>query len=697
MSFSRFSLIATCASVALLLAACGGGGSGTETPAAAVLPAPVAPAAPSQLVGTAATGAALANAPVTITNSAGASPCEETTISTSALGRYTCTLKAGQTAPFFVVVTDPTGNTAPLVSIATTAPAAGEALTVNATPLTTAIVAQLASDGNALTVVKAKSVDAAVLKALTAKVVTQLQPVLTAIGVPAGYDPFSTSITAATASNTGNTADLVLDVVKVVTDPATQKLALSTIDNPTPILLATTSTAGSVMTAPDTNVSSLSKAAQLLAQQLEACFALPRSSRVLSVDNTRPYSYGGADVTSVATACQGFVADAYNAAKIDFLHNGFYGGQFFYGLLTSDTMTGAKFSVPEIMAFYPKASGAVAPAADAYDRAAINIRYVDKTGEPGNVITIASRLPGTSSTTRPSDWWLVGNQQPVDVSVRPIVRRQEQMNSANTSKTSGFMTGIQISVNGKGPGTSDLSGALAMARISGPGLPGNGAAGTGLVFKVSTQSSQLSLDMFNKTGSLTTGSQCGNGVTFNCPNFWFARTQGLTGSDATALSSNPVSSIWAQPGDAVDMSKVVKGARYKVELFYGVSTSPRHTFYKVLLNDLVPATSAVNLPWNTPGTKTLAALDPAGALTGAQPALQVDWVQNISAQQIGGVQAVIDSAGSYGPTKSVPKGATSVVLDNVTVPAFNSSTTRSIFMSYRTTDSTGKSAVYTYN
>jgi hypothetical protein len=682
---------------AALLAACGGGGGTADVPTPTPAPASVAPPAPSQLVGTAAIGAALANAPVTITNSAGVSPCEEATITTSALGSYTCTLKSGQTAPFFVVVTDPTGNTAPLVSIATIAPAAGAALTVNATPLTTAIVAQLASDGNALTVVKNKTLDAAALQSLIDKVVAQLQPVLTSIGAPAGYNPFTTGITAATTSTTGNTADLILDVVKVVSDPATQKLALATIDNPTPVLLATTSTTGGTLATPNANVSSLSKAAQLVAQQLEGCFAVPTSSRVLSIDSKVPYSQGGAEVTSVATACQGFVADAANAAKIDFLHNGYNGGQFFYGILTSDAMTGAKFSVPEIMAFYPKASSAVAPAPDAYDRAVINIRYLDKAGEPGNLVTMASRIPGTSSTSRPSDWWLVGNQQPVDVTLRPMIRRQEQMNAGNTTKPSTFMNGFQAIVNAMGPGSTSVNGNLVMARISGPGLPGNGAAGTGLVYKVPSQPQAVYMDLFNKTGSPTTGSQCGNGTTTNCPNFWTSRTVGITGSNAATLASNPTSLLWAQPADGVDMGKFVNGARYKVELFYGASTTPQRTYYKTLLTDLIPATNGVKLPWNTPGAKTLAALDPAGALAGAQTALTVDWVQNASAQPIMSVQPVIDAAGSYGPTKAVPQGATSIVWDFETVPAFSTTSTRSILMVYRMMDTSNKTAVYTYN
>jgi hypothetical protein len=713
MGTSSFKLLATSAGVALLVAACGGGSGGSQSNTSADIPTstPIGASQPtptgaSQLVGTAATGAALANAPVTITNSAGGSPCEEATITTSALGSYTCTLKAGETAPFFVVVTDPGGIMPPVVSVATTTPAAGTPLTVNATPLTTAIVAQLAADGDALTVVDSGTINAADLEAVKGNVVTQLQPVLSSVGAPDGYNPFTTSISAATADNASNAADKVLDVVKVDTDLNTLKPVLSTIDNPTPVPLATSSSAGSALPAPDTGVATLSQGLQLMAQKFNACFALAKSSRVLSKDDTVLESQGGPEVTSVGAACQDFAADSGNAAGIDFLQNGYNAGQFFHDLLTSIKMTGAQFGVPEVVAFYPKASGAVAPAPDAYDRATLNIRYLDGAGNPGNLTTMASLIPGSSSASRPSEWWLVGNRQPVDVIVRTFIRRQVQMNPSNTGKSSTFMTGIYFAVNAKGPGSVNGGNNLATARISGPGLPGNGAAGTGLVYKVSSQASQSTMDLFNKTGSLTTGSLCGNnGATFNCPNFWLARTQGVAkGAGATTLAANPNIYptdvlIWAQPTDnGVDQTKFVKGARYKVELFYGASPTPQRIVYKTLVSDLVPATSAVYLPWNKPGPQILAALDPAGTLAGAQTALSVDWLQNRSAQQIGYVSAVVNAVtGSYGPPKPLPKGVTSAVLDNVTVPAFTTGTTRTIQTGYRTMDASAKTATYTYN
>lgn len=687
MKSASMRLAATCAGVALLLAACGGGSGGGNSTSSTTTTTTTAQSA--QIVGTAATGAALGFAPVAITNSAGASPCEEASITTTALGSYTCTLKAGETAPFFVVVTDPSGNTGALVSVTTTTPAAGTPLTVNATPLTTAIVAQLAGDGNALSVVNAKTVDAAALQAVTTNVLAQLAPVLAAIGAGSGYDPFTTSITAATADNTGNTADQVLDIVKIVNDPATGQLALTTVDNPTPVPLATATTAGTTMTAPDANVASLAQAAQLVAQKFNACFAVPTASRVVATVSHLPQD-GGPEVDDVDPACYDFVADSSNAAGIDYVHNGYYAGQQFYGLLTSDTMTGAKFSVPEIVAYYAKNPSAVAPALDAYDRAVVNIRYLDADGNPGNVVTVAARIPGSSSAARNTEWWLVGNQQPVDVTIRTVTRRMEQLNAGVTTgpRINTFQAGIIVNVNAKGPGSASPGGNLALARVKGPGLPVGG-----LVYKVSADPSIATMDLFNATGSLTTGNACGGAT--NCPNYWIERTQGLTGSAATTLGTNPAGIVWAQPAAGVDPSQFVKGAQYTVELFYGTNTGTANaSVKKTLLADMVRATAAVNLPWNTAGAQTLAALDPAGTLAGAT-SLTIDWLQNLSAPQIGGVLATATGSGGFGPTKFVPRGATSAVYSPVAT--FNSGTQRSIILVYRTTDGTSRTAQYAYN
>jgi|GEM_PF-638910 len=693
-----------------LVAGCGGGsdgstsgGTSTATPAAATL------------TGTAATGSALANANVVVTDSTGNSPCVETAITTSALGTYTCTLKSGETAPFFVVVTDPTGNTAPLVSVTTTTPPAGTPLTLNATPLTTAILAQLAPDGNPLTLVNAKTVDANALKAVTANVVAQLSSVLSAIGAPANYDPFATSISAATSSGVGNTADQILDVVTVSKDPATGQLRLGTVDG-TPVPLATATGGGSTLPAPAPNVSSLPQGAQALANALTACFALPASQRVLGMDFTVPATQGGPKVTSLAPACQNIASDPSNAGGIAFLHNGYAFGQWIFGLLNSDAMTGAQFNVPEVMAFYPGSNTPVPAAvslmsAPLPDQAVLNAKYVDAKGNPGNIILMVRYIASGTSNAHPSKWWVVGNQQPVEVIDRLHVRRVEQVNptfagtSATSNSYSHFQTGIQFWINAKGPGSVNGNGNLSFARVTGPGLPVSG-----LVYVAPTGDSnepdQVYMDVSNKFGIVPATTRCSNGgtATYNCPNFWFARTVGLTGSAASTLAaprsdfSNPV---WAQASDSLNPNPVVKGARYQVELFYGSQTTPDRVYSKTLLTDLVQATQAVNLPWDTAGSQTLAALNPSNSATnGVLSSLTVDWALNPSAQQIGSAAVTVDTKGTYSASTNVAKGATSAVINlpNLQqVPALTSSGTRSVLFNYRMLDNSLKSMVYTYN
>jgi hypothetical protein len=324
---------------------------------------------------------------------------------------------------------------------------------------------------------------------------------------------------------------------------------------------------------------------------------------------------------------------------------------------------------------------------------------------------LARYIASGASSAHASNWWVVGNQQPVEVIDRLQVRRLEQVNpgftgtSANSNSYSHFQTGIQFWVNAKGPGSVNGNGNLSFARVTGPGLPTSGVvyiAPTG----DSNEPTQVYMDVSNKTGTVPGTTRCSNNIaTYNCPNFWFARTAGLTGSAATTLAVPPGSAnnpVWAQPAsDTLDSTPVTKGARYQIELFYGSQTTPDHVYHKTLLTDLVQATQVVNLPWNTPGSQTLAALDPSNSGTnGALSSLSVDWLQNQSAQQIGSAAVTVDTHGTYSGSTFVPKGATSVLItlpNSQQVPALPSTGTRSLLFSYRMLDNSLKSAVYTYN
>lgn len=671
----------------LALTACGGGGSSASAPSAAALS------------GTAATGTALVHAPVVITDNAGTSPCVETSITTSALGVYTCTLKSGEIAPFFIVATDPTGNSKPLVSIATTTPVAGATLTINATPLTTAIVAQLASDGNALTVVNGKTIDLAALQQVKTNVLAQLATVLTSLGAATDYDPFSTMIAAATAAGTGNIADQVLDVVKVVTDTSTGKAAITTVDNPTPTVLATATTTGALVPAPAAGVTALAAAQQIAAKAFQACFAVPTAQRVLTTDTTIAMSAGGPAVTAVDPACQNIASSATNGAGVDFLHNGYNSGQYFYSVLTSNDMTGAIFSVPEVIAFYPGNASASPPE---NEKAILNIRYIDNKGNPGSLITVAQNLPGTSTATRPTSWWLTGNAQVADVSVKALIRRVEELNPAVTG-VSRFQNGLQFVINAKGPGSVTSGGTMSHARITGPGLP---AAGLVYIAPVSAEVGQTYMDVSNQVGNVSNLYQCGNNAstvspTYDCPNINFARSVGITASTGADTVGTPfVSPLWIQPTTTVTPGAPTKGQRYQVELFYGTATAPTYVIQKTLLTDLTPVTQAINLQWDTLGTQSLTLLDPNNAsFNGVLATPTIDWVQNPAAELIRGASITLDTRGSiFGTMQPSLLGSTSLVYNaNPSVSAFSTTTSRYLLLVYRTHDNTNKTSVFGYN
>jgi hypothetical protein len=633
---------------------------------------------------------------VVISDTAGTSPCVETSITTSQLGSYTCTLKSGETAPFFIVVTDPTGNSTPLVSIATSTPQAGTPLLVNATPLTTAIVAQL-NGGDALGVVNKKSLyDSATFELAKANVIAQIQTVVTAIDPKLShYDPFTTSITAASAGSTGNTADQVLDVIKI-TKTASGALALATISDPTPIAVATATTQGSTVAAPSTSVSDLSQAAQVAAQGFNACFAQPVSQRVTKDTN--------GNITAVSALCQAIVtSDNVPAGAAAFKSNGYNAIQTFYSYLNSDLMTGAKFSVPEIMAFYPGAT-----ATNTRDKAVINIRFLDNTGNPGNLLTVAQNFPNSSTTSRPSNWWITGNQWNYDVSVKTNVRRMQDFFPGNPSR---FQNGLDIYINGSSgaPNSSTYD----SARVTGDGLPS-----TGIWYVRSAVSGQFAITTARSATPQASAALSQSMVCADCSSFWMSRTKAVTGTDASVLAANPSSAPNSfQWGSATDGSyngisgvRPTKGKVYIVEIYNNgtlVATEKR-----TLLTDLVAADQAIHMQWNAAGPKILSALDPLNtALNGVQNSLPIDWIQNTSAEPIKYVW-VSQTNGGYDNGTGIPPGATSLIATpytgNSTTTQFTGLTStlsynvapfggyREIGLNYRMLDGSSKNAVYTY-
>lgn len=186
---------------ALALAACGGGSDATNTPP----PTPPTPAPALTLSRTAATGAALANAPVEARCSGG-----NGTATTAADGSFTVSnLPAGAALPCVLKATGPGGA---LFSLAT---GTGTAVRANVTPLTTLVLTHLAG-GTPASYFEGWNASAA--SALTAAAVQQSVDAVKATLAAGGLDLASTdllagALVAATGSSAGNAHDQALDAL----------------------------------------------------------------------------------------------------------------------------------------------------------------------------------------------------------------------------------------------------------------------------------------------------------------------------------------------------------------------------------------------------------------------------------------------------------------------------------------------------
>ena len=604
-------------------------------------------------------------------------------------------------APFLIVVNDPSGNYTPMVSIATTSPSANSPVVTNVSPLTTIVASQAGITATTAASTALSSASLATFNTIKTSVLNQLSAVATNLGI-SNYDPFTTPITAASATQAGNAADQMLDTVAVTIDQSNGNAAFALIDGSKPVDIATpgSSTPPTPLAPPTvitgTEISKLSALNSSIASTFNTCFSGTTSAQRVPSANT----LGSMCNFSALTSSTG------STSVPAYLHNGYNFFGWFGSLLTSSSMdvnngVSAKFTSASVMAIYPDS------ATGGNDKAVLNLIYTDASGNPGNIITMAQYIGGA--------WYVTGNQDTVDISVKTRLRMVTEMNSSTTiSSFSHFQSGLIFNINAKGPGSTDSNGnALSYAIVTGPGLPSSGLT---YIAPVSAEGSQVYMDLSNANGTLGTGLQCGNTITqtknltFNCPNYWFGRTAGITGANATTFATSSTSITWDQSGQQLaDSLLVAKGAKYSVALYYGNSTTPGKTIVKRLLTDLTPATNGINLQWNTLGVNSTAAFNPTGNLTATQATLTMDWVQNPLAQQIRSVYASIAADGTYGQSQAVQRGALSVVynpalVDGIptdTISALSTTTgslsRRYLEYGYRVLDNSDKDAVYQYD
>lgn len=264
-----------------------GGGSSTTTGGSTT---------PTTLTGVAATGAAFTDAIITVTDSKGV------VVGTSAVigadGTYSITLLSSAVAPLVLTASRTTADGA-VESLISVMPASSTATaTVNITPVTNLIASRLSSSGDPTKLAAELAAGTSIVNATTVAATVQdvqaiLAPILAATGTTA-TDPLN-----GTFATNGTGYDRLLDSLKVTITPASTTASNVEIgikqllaDGTAPTAIQFTSGTGqtavaSVPAIPAITSSSLipsGTSALITAHlaQLNACYALPLSSRITS-------------------------------------------------------------------------------------------------------------------------------------------------------------------------------------------------------------------------------------------------------------------------------------------------------------------------------------------------------------------------------------------------------------------------------
>ena len=412
---------------ALVLAGCGGGSSGTAT---------ATPATSPLISGVAATGGPITpamNGVVTIQDSA--SPAHTATTPTDASGKYsfTATQLSGWTGPYMLEIDYKVGGVDyNLNSAATASDLTSGSATINITPLTDLVIANLAGT-IAANVFKNQStytsqLTSTALAAGAAALAAQLAPVLAAEGVSASVDLFRTSFTA-----NGTGIDAVLDALKVTQNPVTNTATItsrldgSSITN----VLGTTNT--TVLTAP---------AAPVPVTDLQAITSFFGSFSTLMTNAPAP-----TDPTLNAYFDQtNFKQDGQNLAT------------FLQQVTTDPVILGGILSFSDIVLdTVPSWVTTVPPSATASYKVHFTVLA---SGFP------QSREQFIMYKNSSGNWIALGNQTVAKVRLDALETSGPIINATTTTRVS--CTGVFPQVNDKG-GIG-----INFAVVTGPGLPANG-------------------------------------------------------------------------------------------------------------------------------------------------------------------------------------------------------------------------------
>lgn len=593
MQIKRNTLLSLQISLTALASACliaCGGGSGSPT------------ANDAQLTGTAAYGAPMASASVTVTDAIGQ------TVSTTSASDGSYTVKVtGFTAPFLVKASGASGDSIKeYVALVTAAPKVGETAIANVTPLTHALVAMASSDGtspNEFTdPAKLKALDTAKLSVALGNLQTALKDVLTDAGLPGTFDPLTTTFKADRSS----AADVLLDTIKVTVSDQGVTLAnarVPVVNDSTASTSASVSIKGTPATAPATLPKPTVAAADMkgldaFQTEANACLALDPAARV-SVSTNGTFTFLG--------ACANITGFASNYKAYGYTLSQLWGPR-----LLEQIPQGATMDTPEFLQFLDSGNKAL-------------VRLAGKSISGGRVFF------ETAAKGSDGKWSIVGNQRDYDAGISTALYRQTDVstngwtipatfvNSAdkgkNVGKFSAYSARLNLVFNPQGPNASDVY----AVRVKGPGLP---AAGVVLARSSSCGTNDY-LAFYSNNGTLpsvalamptaSTGNQWvldvkGFGSGYTGTDF-YNQYRGLTSTGLPSTST--ASSIATAP---VDMQTIPEFAAYTWEVFKTTSgTTPAATFTSRIVARPLAASEGSKQPWATLSADTLDYLNPASS------------------------------------------------------------------------------------
>lgn len=418
---TRFRLAALSTAIIMGLAACGGGSGSGSGSGGFFLGSNIA------IKGTAASGSSL-NGVVMIKDSTG----KTANTNTDSNGNYqfTTTQLAGMTAPYMLEIDYRIGGVDYyLNSAATDQDLSNGPSTINITPLTDLIVANLAHDiatnvfnnGNFSSILTS-----AALSAGATALAAQLQPLLTAQGINGTVDLLHQSFTA----NSGTGLDALLDALQVTVDPATKSAIITNRLNNTSITNSLTGT----------NTTQISATNNVSLTDLQAITA-------------------GFNAFSAEMAKAPSASDPALLAFFDqnhFQQNGQSLALFLQMITTNPTVAGGVMSFSNIVLDPLPTWVTTVPAGATAYKAHFTVMLNNSPNSREEFIIYKSAGGA---------WLLLGNQK----IAKAIMESLETFGFTGNSQTTAYCTGLNPQVAIKG-GAAHISYAV----ITGPGLPASG-------------------------------------------------------------------------------------------------------------------------------------------------------------------------------------------------------------------------------